>query len=602
VEELNVRYQVPKRLATAWLDAGRLILLLDGLDEVREDARAACVDAINAFAHEHAPAGLAVTCRVVEYSQLKERLRLRSAICLQPLTPAQIDAYFERAGAGLENLRVAMRDDAALRELAQTPLMLSVMTMAWRDAPAESLRSPVGTVEQRRVQLLEAYVQTALRRRPDAERSFSDAQVRDGVSWLAKKMHQHGLTLFSLEQLQPSWLDGTTQPMAYFAITRVLAAFVFAIPFWILPIAGVAKLALLALATTTGLLIGALDYGIFGWELMRASSPSTRSWRVLGLLLLLAMGLGGLGPLLAGHRENDHLEQVMMFGNFYLMFAAAALGVPLEVKTRDIRPADIIQWSWRLSLTRALAAWAGVQLVTAIVVAAGIGALAWSRMLVQFTEQHWEVSAGAVTGMILGTGVMLMRRARIGWMAVGALAGAMLGIELATLGIEAARKVDIPVLISGGLVSIVVAVIGGFEPGVIESMQKRRSGLWFWLRVPLLAALGVGAVIGMVPAVIYAVVNRSFARNDLLLMLTIATSIGGAFGMVAFFRFGGFQGVQHLILRSLLVRCGRLPRRTAKFLERAATAALLQKVGFGYRFIHKLLLDHLAERAAKPKL
>jgi len=58
--------------------------------------------------------------------------RLRAAICLQPLTPAQIERYFAAAGAGLDHLQQALRQDAALRELARSPLMLSVMALAWR--------------------------------------------------------------------------------------------------------------------------------------------------------------------------------------------------------------------------------------------------------------------------------------------------------------------------------------------------------------------------------------------------------------------------------------------------------------------------------------
>lgn len=60
ITELGLRYQVPKRLAQSWLDEGRFVLLLDGLDEVTEGQRAACVGAVNAFAEAHPPSGLAV--------------------------------------------------------------------------------------------------------------------------------------------------------------------------------------------------------------------------------------------------------------------------------------------------------------------------------------------------------------------------------------------------------------------------------------------------------------------------------------------------------------------------------------------------------------
>ena len=46
VEELNIKYLIPVKIGRAWVEAGRLLLLLDGVDEVRADAQADCVTAI----------------------------------------------------------------------------------------------------------------------------------------------------------------------------------------------------------------------------------------------------------------------------------------------------------------------------------------------------------------------------------------------------------------------------------------------------------------------------------------------------------------------------------------------------------------------------
>ena len=53
VEELNQRYQMPKKVSMGWIEHDELIPLLDGLDEVDEARRDACVDAINAYRREH---------------------------------------------------------------------------------------------------------------------------------------------------------------------------------------------------------------------------------------------------------------------------------------------------------------------------------------------------------------------------------------------------------------------------------------------------------------------------------------------------------------------------------------------------------------------
>jgi hypothetical protein len=51
---------------------------------------------------------------------------------------------------------------------------------------------------------------------------------------------------------------------------------------------------------------------------------------------------------------------------------------------------------------------------------------------------------------------------------------------------------------------------------------------------------------------------------------------------------------KHLIIRSLLRLQGRVPIHYSRFLDYAADCALLRKVGGGYAFSHRLLLEHFA--------
>ncbi|MGL5879682.1 MAG: NACHT domain-containing protein, partial [Xenococcaceae cyanobacterium] len=52
-EELREKYQVPKLLSKPWIKQEKLILLLDGLDEVKAEHRNACVLALNKFIAKH---------------------------------------------------------------------------------------------------------------------------------------------------------------------------------------------------------------------------------------------------------------------------------------------------------------------------------------------------------------------------------------------------------------------------------------------------------------------------------------------------------------------------------------------------------------------
>jgi hypothetical protein len=50
------------------------------------------------------------------------------------------------------------------------------------------------------------------------------------------------------------------------------------------------------------------------------------------------------------------------------------------------------------------------------------------------------------------------------------------------------------------------------------------------------------------------------------------------------------------VLRLWLIRNGSTPWNYIRFLDYAAERILLRKVGGGYAFIHRMLLEHFAER------
>jgi hypothetical protein len=62
--------------------------------------------------------------------------------------------------------------------------------------------------------------------------------------------------------------------------------------------------------------------------------------------------------------------------------------------------------------------------------------------------------------------------------------------------------------------------------------------------------------------------------------------------------FGLFRGaeacIQHFILRLLLYLNGAAPWNYAKFLDFASDRLLMKKIGGGYVFFHRMLLEHFA--------
>jgi WD40 repeat protein len=220
VQDLKDKYQVPAKQGRSWIENNDLLLLLDGLDEVEESRRGACAEAINRFRAENGLTPMAVCCRMREYDALRTRLKLQGAVVLRPLTAAQIDQYFERAGPSLANVRALVQGDAALKELAQTPLMLSVMSLAYQE-PAAPAPPGAGTAAQSPTDtLFSAYVARMVRYRK-TRHSYPPEVVRSRLAWLARRMLDHSQSMFLLENLQPSWLASGRQRWLYVLGTRL---------------------------------------------------------------------------------------------------------------------------------------------------------------------------------------------------------------------------------------------------------------------------------------------------------------------------------------------------------------------------------------------
>jgi hypothetical protein len=73
-------------------------------------------------------------------------------------------------------------------------------------------------------------------------------------------------------------------------------------------------------------------------------------------------------------------------------------------------------------------------------------------------------------------------------------------------------------------------------------------------------------------------------------------------GVIGGLIYGGMDAVQHAVLRYQLRLSGAVPRHYARFLDYTVELVFMRKVGGGYLFVHRLLLEHFArtERLASP--
>ena len=206
VDELNKRYDVPRKIGQEWVKNNQILPLLDGLDEVKQEHRTACVEVINAFRQSHGLLPLALCSRTGDYQALAVRLRLQGAIVVQPLSPQQVDSYLTEIGPAGEAVRQAMGHDPILGEMLVSPLMLNIVTVAYAGL-RESQPRLSGTLKERRDHLFAAYVDQMFRRREIVHR-YTPQQTIHWLKWLAWQMVRHSQTVFYIERLQFDWLPG----------------------------------------------------------------------------------------------------------------------------------------------------------------------------------------------------------------------------------------------------------------------------------------------------------------------------------------------------------------------------------------------------------
>src|SRR5262249_40995941 len=135
---------------------------------------------------------------------------------------AQVDNYLCQAGEALLPLRGMLKNDESLRNLARSPLMLSIMTLAY--PTGSSMQSTQGEdTESRREQIFAAYVEQMFIRRSNIQRGFSASQVRHYLHELAHKLQARAVTVFMTDEIQPDWLGRSRSAIIlYWYVTRLI--------------------------------------------------------------------------------------------------------------------------------------------------------------------------------------------------------------------------------------------------------------------------------------------------------------------------------------------------------------------------------------------
>lgn len=485
IEELYSKYQVSKKLGKTLIEEQHLLLLLDGLDEVKAECREACVQAINQFVQEHGQTEMVVCSRITDYEILFNRLQLRGAIFIRSLTPEQINQYLDGSDKQLQAVKALLQEDPVCQELAKSPLTLSVMTLAYQGTQVEECRQ-TSSLEERRQDLFDAYIKQMFKQERIGKSSkynppYQNEQTKLWLTWLAQRMSQTSQTIFLIEEMQPTWLPSKAQRIIYQICSGLIG----------------------------GLIVG----------LVASLIDTLIQWLIMGSVF---------------HEVSKFTSLLNMFIGG-LISAGLVVGLIIGLGMAKIQTIQTIKWSWG--------------------------------------ETRRSLPNGLIFGLALGLFVGLINTLKNP--SFGLLVGLMTGmiggfIYCATQGLKGST-IKTTVFPNEGIwqsarSAVFLGLIGGVSGAVIGG-----------------SIMGIGGFLHIVP-----LLDSSISKTAIR-----GLSFGLINGIVLGAVLGGIGAfVKHFVLRFILCCNNSIPWNYARFLNYATERIFLQKVGGGYIFVHRLLLEH----------
>ena len=265
----------------------------------------------------------------------------------------------------------------------------------------------------------------------------------------------------------------------------------------------------------------------------------------------------------------------LVYGLVYGLGAGLVVGLLLSL---GYGPLAGLTYGLSAAILAGLGVGLGVGWVGGTALIEPVEALRWSWSRVYERRRSTTVEA-LLFGLLIGLFLYLFNGP------IASLIGGVMGALLYALG----------VVVSNGYTRSQIETVLVPNQGINRSGRNALVvGVVSELCYGLIVGVGAGFTSGLVDVLI----------NNFHYGLASGLVDGLGFGLVfglgrALFsslRHGGRAYLQHYTLRRLLVQAGIAPWRYVEFLDYAARLILLHKVGGGYIFVHRLLLDYFAAR------
>ncbi|WP_161975388.1 helix-turn-helix domain-containing protein [Tengunoibacter tsumagoiensis] len=561
--ELKSKYQVPLELSRRWVEMDTVLPLLDGFDEIPVKERHSCLQSINQYRQEHGLHSLVVCSRISEYLQLEVQLQIRGAISLHPLTAEQILCYLTRRGAAMSPLREALEQDAAFMELATNPLMLHILTLTY--AQSEQKISFIDkTLDERKHEILSLYVQRVFQHHM-LPASLRPEQALNWLGWLARQMKEHSQSIYYIESMQPDWLS-TEKWREHYELLAGRSVMVLLSMLLCLGIGTAFRISnvpyIFIALSLNRLLIGGLIGWIWGVEKGTYQTKNHKEGQVIhrwcqtpGYLKysLLTFCFVETSYILI---SNSHFDRGEALDPFIALNCAITTGIiTLVSKKHFIKPAEVVSWSWT-RLRKNL--FYRVHIRNSLLIA-----LLFDVACLLSGEKGFSSSE------VLYTSIDSVLVWAFYWIGVSFFQG----FAYETIP-EASRVTPNYGIIQSFLNSLFIAPI---------------CSLFF-------------TVLYLIIYILFGILNfitiwdSSLTEVYLLHHFIFGLCVGMFAGLSIGLLNGGIACIRHYILRFYLWKSGVFAWDCARFLDQMASYMLLRKVGGGYIFLHRMLLEYFVEQ------
>jgi hypothetical protein len=221
-EQIQSRDGTARTLAGSLLDQSRVLMILDGLDEIAADNRLAAFAKLSEAARQNQ--ALIITCRTREYAQIVNDARhpmpRTPVIRLHPLPPDAVRQYLLRAPGQVAQLadKVTAAPDGPLAIALRSPLALWLVTTVYQDGdkdPTELARYP--SPDKILEHLLDGLV-TAAYSSPAGDLPAIDDPVAVETArrrlikvadYLGPKLERQNIDWWALPEYVPRWFTGS---------------------------------------------------------------------------------------------------------------------------------------------------------------------------------------------------------------------------------------------------------------------------------------------------------------------------------------------------------------------------------------------------------